>query len=152
MTKYYIYFWFNDDFGGIPIYVGKGSGTRYERTNNRSLSFLSHISKWNCHSEIILDGLDEETACRLEYKMKVEMIKQGYPLLDAETAYRKAITQEVSIARAKERGVVFGRKRKDPPDFQKFLKKQKDGTMTVSDCCEKLGISRATWYNRVAEV
>lgn len=37
-------------------------------------------------------------------------------------------------------------------DFEKFLKKQKDGTMTVNECCAELGISRATWYNRVAEV
>ena len=36
-------------------------------------------------------------------------------------------------------------------DFEKFLKKQKDGSMTVSECCEELGISRATWYNRVKE-
>ena len=45
-----------------------------------------------------------------------------------------------------------GRHRKNPPDFQKFLKKQKDGELTVSECCEQLGISRRTWYNRVAEV
>ena len=37
-------------------------------------------------------------------------------------------------------------------DFQKILEKQKDGLMTVSECCEQLGISRRTWYNRVAEV
>ncbi len=37
-------------------------------------------------------------------------------------------------------------------DFQNFLKKQKDGKITVKECCEQLGISRATWYNRVAEV
>lgn len=36
-------------------------------------------------------------------------------------------------------------------DFQKFLKKQKDGEMTVNKCCELLGISRATWYNKVKE-
>ena len=24
--------------------------------------------------------------------------------------------------------------------------------MTVTECCEKLGISRRTWYNRVQEV
>lgn len=45
-----------------------------------------------------------------------------------------------------------GRKQIELPDFQKFLKKQKDGQMTVSECCEQLGISRRTWYNRVAEV
>jgi DNA invertase Pin-like site-specific DNA recombinase len=37
-------------------------------------------------------------------------------------------------------------------DFEKFLKKQKEGLITVSECCKQLGISRATWYNRVSEV
>ena len=45
-----------------------------------------------------------------------------------------------------------GRERRELPDFQKFLKKQKDGLLTVDECCEELGISRRTWYNRVAEV
>lgn len=35
-------------------------------------------------------------------------------------------------------------------EFEKFFKKQKDGAMTVSECCRELGISRVTWYNRVA--
>ena len=47
---------------------------------------------------------------------------------------------------------VDGFAKRELPDFQKFLKKQKDGTMTVSECCSALGISRRTWYNRVAEV
>lgn len=37
-------------------------------------------------------------------------------------------------------------------DFQKFLKKQKEGKLTVAECCEQLGISRATWYNKLKEV
>lgn len=45
-----------------------------------------------------------------------------------------------------------GRKRKDSPAFENFLKKQKGGLMTVDECCAELGISRRTWYNRVAEV
>ena len=45
-----------------------------------------------------------------------------------------------------------GRKKIDTPEFQKFLKKQKDGLITVDECCKQLGISRKTWYNRVAEV
>lgn len=47
---------------------------------------------------------------------------------------------------------VDGRYRKEPADFQIFLKKQKDGELTVAECCEQLGISRATWYNRLKEV
>lgn len=34
-------------------------------------------------------------------------------------------------------------------DFDKYLKKQKDGLMTVNEICDKLDISRGTWYNRV---
>ena len=44
-----------------------------------------------------------------------------------------------------------GRHKKDPADFEKFLKKQKDGELSVKECCEQLGISRATWYNKVKE-
>ena len=36
--------------------------------------------------------------------------------------------------------------------FEKILKKQKDGELTVSECCKELGISRATWYNKLKEV
>ena len=56
-----------------------------------------------------------------------------------------------AIARTKE-GWVDGRPRKEPQEFQNFLKKQKDGELTVAECCEQLGISRATWYNRLKEV
>ena len=35
----------------------------------------------------------------------------------------------------------------DPVVFENLRKKQKDGLMTVSECCEELGISRSTWYD-----
>lgn len=33
--------------------------------------------------------------------------------------------------------------------FEKCRKKQKDGSMSVAECCKELGISRSTWYDRV---
>lgn len=45
-----------------------------------------------------------------------------------------------------------GRKRKETPDFQKFFEKQKDGELTVDECCAILNISKSTWYARVREV
>lgn len=45
-----------------------------------------------------------------------------------------------------------GRKQVETPEFEKFLKMQKEGLVTVTECCKELGISRKTWYNRVAEV
>ena len=47
-------------------------------------------------------------------------------------------------------GNGFGRTRMDIPDFEKFLKKQKEGILSVTECCKALGISRSTWYKRVA--
>lgn len=60
-------------------------------------------------------------------------------------------TQEgKSIAR--EKGIrVDGRPEKkiSKEIFQNFLKKQKDGELTVKQCCDKLGIGRTKWYKMV---
>lgn len=47
-----------------------------------------------------------------------------------------------------------GRKRKEINSvaFEKLAQKQKDGLITVEDCCRELGISRSTWYDRVRKV
>lgn len=37
-------------------------------------------------------------------------------------------------------------------DFEKFLKKQKEGQLTVNECCKALGIGRSTWYAKAREV
>lgn len=44
-----------------------------------------------------------------------------------------------------------GRKLKeiDNEQFEKLAQKQKNGIITVADCCRELGISRSTWYDRV---
>lgn len=49
-------------------------------------------------------------------------------------------------------GNGFGRPPKvDDKDFEKFLKKQKDGELTIVECCKQMGISRRTWYDRCKE-
>lgn len=49
-------------------------------------------------------------------------------------------------------GNPYGRQSKEIPDFEKFLQKQKDGKITVDECCDALGISRSLWYNRAREL
>lgn len=48
-------------------------------------------------------------------------------------------------------GRGFGRPTAEIDDerFEKLAQKQKDGIITVADCCRELGISRSTWYDRV---
>lgn len=43
-------------------------------------------------------------------------------------------------------GKEIGRPKKQLPDFQKILEKQKDGLLSVSEACKILGISRTQWY------
>ena len=51
------------------------------------------------------------------------------------------------------KGCAYGRKPVDlGNDFEKFLKKQKDGLITVDECCKVLGIGRSTWYAKAREV
>ena len=58
----------------------------------------------------------------------------------------------IAAKRASDSWDEYGRPVKETPDFQNFVKKQKDGELTVAECCKILGISRATWYNRMKEV
>lgn len=54
-----------------------------------------------------------------------------------------------AIAKANNPGWREGRKNieVDNSEFEKFRKMQKGGTLTVAECCERLRISRSTWYN-----
>lgn len=56
-----------------------------------------------------------------------------------------------AIARQKE-GYREGRIPLEVPQFKKFLKKQKEGKITVTEAVKTLGISRSTWYNLAKEV
>lgn len=63
-------------------------------------------------------------------------------------------TQE-GKAIAREKGVrVDGRPEKEIPldVLKNFSEKQKEGKLTVNQCCEKLGIGRTTWYKKIKEI
>lgn len=63
-------------------------------------------------------------------------------------------TQE-GKAIAREKGVrVDGRPEKEIPldVLKNFSEKQKEGKLTVNQCCEKLGIGRSTWYKKIKEI
>lgn len=55
------------------------------------------------------------------------------------------------VAKTKDPNWREGRKPLALPGFEKILQKRKKGIITVEECCTTLGISRRTWYNKVAE-
>ena len=60
--------------------------------------------------------------------------------------------QKEGIAIAKAKGVRFGRPKKELPEFEKFLKKQKEGLISITQACNELGISRTQWYRLINDV
>lgn len=60
--------------------------------------------------------------------------------------------QAEGIAAAKARGVKFGRPQKELPELEKFLKKQKEGLISINQACKELGISRTQWYRLINDV
>lgn len=58
----------------------------------------------------------------------------------------------IAAKRASDTWDEYGRPKKEIHSFEKFLQKQKDGELSVNECCQQLGISRSTWYSRVREM
>lgn len=52
-----------------------------------------------------------------------------------------------AYAREHKEGYREGRPVGEYPNFQKFFKMQKDGSITVEAACKEMGISRSQWYN-----
>lgn len=154
---YYVYAWCCADWGNIFYYIGKGHGGRYKSVQNRGNSFMAIYNAWDVYPVILESGLTREDAEFKEDFYKTEFIfKEGYPIMDGEGSSQALKNRAIALAKEELRknnpNWKDGRPRKDLADFQKFLKKQKDGELTVAECCEQLGISRATWYNRLKEV
>ena len=119
---------------------------RFCRSTKEGLEYIDILREKGVSVHILNMGIIENTP------IGRMIVTNLLAFAEFERAMIKERTQAgKAIARTKE-GWVDGRPRKEPADFQNFVKKQKDGELTVAECCEQLGISRATWYNRLKEV
>ena len=119
---------------------------RFCRSTKEGLEYIDILREKGVSVHILNMGIIENTP------IGRMIVTNLLAFAEFERAMIKERTQAgKAIARTKE-GWVDGRPRKEPADFKNFVKKQKDGELTVAECCEQLGISRATWYNRLKEV
>lgn len=162
--KVYVYMWlYRTEKGDMPFYVGIGTKNRYKNKSSRSKKFKEFISTHECYPILCATHLTTYLAREVEKALKSELQNRGVVIIDAEDNSRERMKRvEEGIAAmpivngkrvSTKTGNEYGRPAiKLHDDFQKFLKKQKDGELSVRECCEQLGISRATWYNRLREV
>ena len=145
--KYYVYMWFEksgDDW--IPFYVGEGSGNRFNNMGSRSQVLREYISSREIKRMIVAPSLPLLLAIKLEESLKSELRRRGYVLIDGEhDVNERKRRQAEGIRKAKERGVRFGRKEKEV-----------DLTLlpgeTVGEACNRLGISRNTYYVKLRKL
>ena len=111
-----------------------------EDLNDKGVSFISKKESVDTATSMgkmmltFIAGINE-----FEREIMLERQKEGIAAMETVDGRR--------ISKRTGRG--FGRPNEEVPDFEKFLKKQKDGQMTVKECCAELGIDRNKWYREV---
>lgn len=111
-----------------------------EDLNDKGVSFISKKESVDTATSMgkmmltFIAGINE-----FEREIMLERQKEGIAAM--ETVGGRKISKRT--------GRGFGRPNEEIPDFEKFLKKQKDGQMTVKECCAELGIDRNKWYREV---
>lgn len=111
-----------------------------EDLNDKGVSFISKKESLDTTTSIgkmmltFIAGINQ-----FEREIMLERQKEGIAAM--ETVDGRKISKRT--------GRGFGRPNEEVPDFEKFLKKQKDGQMTVKECCIALGIDRNKWYREV---
>ena len=62
------------------VYVGKGCGDRYKRIRNRNKAFMHVYNSCDCYVNVLIDDIDNDTACKLEMYLIEEYRAEGIAL------------------------------------------------------------------------
>lgn len=152
--RYYVYMWFERNAEDlIPFYVGMGSGSRAYRTSGRSKALLNYIEGRKIEKKIVAPNLTYLIALRLEEELKKELKARGYKIIDAEDS-------KAERKRRQEDGI-----KAMPVDDEGYKVSSRTGRRfgresvevdltllegeTISEACERLGISRSTYYRKL---
>lgn len=162
--NYCVYIWYEKRGADqiAPFYVGISSTiNRYKNRSARSKVFRDFVKTHDCDSMIVCFGITGTEAREIEIRVKTELRKMGYNLLDAEddSAERKRRIEEgiaampiVNGRRVSEKtGRGFGRPTLDVDmeEFERLRSLRNAGKVSVAECCERLGVGRSTWYAMV---
>ena len=118
---------------------------RFCRKTKDGLEFIERIREKGAIIHILNMGIVEDTP------MGNMIITNLLAFAEFERAMiRERTMSGKAIAKAQGKR-VNGVEKRDIPNFGEYYHKQKDGLMSVADCCRELGISRSAWYDRATE-
>lgn len=118
---------------------------RIARSTRDGLDIIEELIEKGVSMNIINMGkFDNSPSGKLMRTMFLAFAEFERDMIVQRTSEGKAIAKERDDFKE-------GRPKKQTPDFEKYLQKQKDGVMTVSECCEAMGISRSLWYKKLSE-
>lgn len=117
---------------------------RFCRSTKEGLNYIDTLMNKGVKIHILNMGIMENTPTgRLMYTMLLAFAEFERSMILERTQAGKAIAKLNPDFKE-------GRPKKQLPDFQKILEKQKDGLLSVSEACKILGISRTQWYRLLA--
>jgi len=117
---------------------------RFARTTSGGIETIRELLGRGVSVHILNMGLIDDTPTgRLMVTMLLAFAEFERDMIVERTASGKAIAKETKADYRE------GRKKKevDGELLSELRKKNKKGGITVNECCERLGISRGTWYN-----
>lgn len=119
---------------------------RFARTAGDGINAIRDLLKRGVSVHILNMGLIDNTPTG---KLMVTMLL-GFAEFERDMIVERTSAGK-AVAKANNPDYREGRKEIliDENLFSELLAKNKKGELSVSECCERLGISRGTWYNRV---
>ena len=146
------------DLRDEDIFADKESGKDFNRTNYMRLKETVQAG-----DEVIVKELDRFGRNKEEDKKEIEWFKrQGVclrildiPSTKIKTRQREGIDAMPVVngkrvsAKAGKAGRGFGPVPKEVSGIDEVLKEYHDGELSVTACCERLGVSRSWWYRNI---
>ncbi len=117
---------------------------RFCRTTKEGLIYIDDLMNRGIKIHMLNMGLIENTP------MGRLIVTNLLAFAEFERAMILERTQSGKAIAKQRQDFKEGRPKKEIPDFQKFLEKQKDGGISISEACRQLGISRTSWYRLAA--
>ena len=127
---------------GDKVYVCDFS--RLSRSTKDLLSIIETLNEKNVRLISLKESFDTDTATG---KLMITMIG-AINEFERENLLER---QREGIEIAKRQGKYKGRKKKDLDSFNEVYEEWKQNNITATAACNLLGISRATFYNRIKE-